>query len=750
MTVDTPVSLVEALGDASAVEFSYAPIEIFEASQLSVWHVDAAGLQTLLVQGSGSTNYELFPTTFPVGGSTGYIVYPADRSTPMPVGEKLIMKRLLPGTQDLDLVNQGAYFPDTLERALDSNLMNTLQATETVSRAVRVQVGDKGVDTELPTTVGAAGAYMRLNDAEDGLVWSVLATTSGSASDTTPQQVEYDQAGEAGVSPDYSRSDHVHSLADDPYTENVRNFGATGDGVTDDRAAIESADTAAVSSGKPIYFPPGAYRVASDLTIASNIVFEPGAQITLDSGVTLTSQGQISGSQRYIFKLFGVGVSFVKLNHKFNSVVSPLWFGDTVDEVTIQHAISTVEVTDDVQSGGVVELPAGFHRIDTSAGPLTISGGLTMRGPGAGPGPGAGESGGAVLRNVHQANDVIYVNTDTFVHLHDFGIDAPGITKNSGTAGIKLDDPLVTNSTTQKIVERVRILHMYHGIHVLSAFAPRIRDCRIFNFTYIGILLEQDTQADTDVGIVEGCYLWDISGTSGAHAGIDWRNGACRMLANRILGRFTYGIALLFSNETTNSGPVIIHGNMIERQVSYCLRAWRSSGATTAGTIIGHLLIQGNHFQGIDLGFVTHLLISGSTPNWVNALSIEGNVFQNTLSTLSGNSIISVNAGDNVVVANNLLQNETGGDGGISTSGTTINCLITDNVITGGTTALKYPLLNGGTIVKDNTGITFADLPAGVGNGSQMYVSDGTAGTPMTGAGTGSLGIRLASAWKGL
>jgi hypothetical protein len=48
-------------------------------------------------------------------------------------------------------------------------------------------------------------------------------------------------------------------------TKNVKDFGARGNGSTDDTAAIQAAVTAAHNSGGAVFFPPGNYRVTSTI-----------------------------------------------------------------------------------------------------------------------------------------------------------------------------------------------------------------------------------------------------------------------------------------------------------------------------------------------------------------------------------------------------------------------------------------------------------------------------------------------------
>lgn len=70
-------------------------------------------------------------------------------------------------------------------------------------------------------------------------------------------------------------------------------YGAKGDGTTNDRAAIALAD-AAVTGGGWIVFPQGStFKVSSNLSISSACLFEAGANLSIDTGVTVTMNGQV-------------------------------------------------------------------------------------------------------------------------------------------------------------------------------------------------------------------------------------------------------------------------------------------------------------------------------------------------------------------------------------------------------------------------------------------------------------------------
>ena len=66
----------------------------------------------------------------------------------------------------------------------------------------------------------------------------------------------------------------------------VRDFGAAGDGITDDKPAFEAADAAA--NGRTVLVPEGSYRIGSNLTLHADIRFEGTVTMADDVYLSLT------------------------------------------------------------------------------------------------------------------------------------------------------------------------------------------------------------------------------------------------------------------------------------------------------------------------------------------------------------------------------------------------------------------------------------------------------------------------------
>jgi hypothetical protein len=99
-----------------------------------------------------------------------------------------------------------------------------------------------------------------------------------------------------------------------------KDYGAAGDGVADDRAAIVLADAAGA-----FRFIAGSYKVASNLTISNNVTFDSGAKLVIPTGVVVTINGQIFAGVQHIFECTGTGA--VVISAQKTRVGYPEWWG---------------------------------------------------------------------------------------------------------------------------------------------------------------------------------------------------------------------------------------------------------------------------------------------------------------------------------------------------------------------------------------------------------------------------------------
>lgn len=88
----------------------------------------------------------------------------------------------------------------------------------------------------------------------------------------------------------------------------VRDFGAKGDGVTDDSAAVEAADAEALASGRTVLFSKGSFYLANDVQLDAPVRFEGTVTMPVDKrlaitrGFNLTVYAAAFGSEELGFK----------------------------------------------------------------------------------------------------------------------------------------------------------------------------------------------------------------------------------------------------------------------------------------------------------------------------------------------------------------------------------------------------------------------------------------------------------------
>lgn len=127
-------------GNGVTTVFDY-DFRILSNQHLQVIKADANGDETTLAL---TTNYTVSGVGDAEGGSITVLVAPSS-------AEKITILRNMPFTQETDLENQGAYYAETVEDALDAAAMRDQQLAEKLDRAILVPASEDIGGTNLAT-----------------------------------------------------------------------------------------------------------------------------------------------------------------------------------------------------------------------------------------------------------------------------------------------------------------------------------------------------------------------------------------------------------------------------------------------------------------------------------------------------------------------------------------------------------------------------------------------------------------------
>lgn len=128
MTVETQSNIATYLGDGIATVFPFT---------FPVLDIEHLGVYVQLLS-TGETTAVAF-TADGIGDVDGGSI---TLLSPPAVGYRVIIARIVPLKQELDLLNQGGFYPENVEREFDLQEMQIQQIKEEIDRAVRVPLGD--------------------------------------------------------------------------------------------------------------------------------------------------------------------------------------------------------------------------------------------------------------------------------------------------------------------------------------------------------------------------------------------------------------------------------------------------------------------------------------------------------------------------------------------------------------------------------------------------------------------------------
>lgn len=165
MTISTQTTKVTVLGNGAQSVFTYSFL-LPTAGQYALYYTDAAGLISLISQ----ANY----TVSGIGVSTGGTFTYLPSGTPIATGTSLTLVRAVPNTQVYEFGNQGAYYPQQVESALDRLDMQVQQLQTLANLSFKVPFTNANV-ADVPTLVDRANTWAYF-DASGNLVGSAAAS----------------------------------------------------------------------------------------------------------------------------------------------------------------------------------------------------------------------------------------------------------------------------------------------------------------------------------------------------------------------------------------------------------------------------------------------------------------------------------------------------------------------------------------------------------------------------------------------
>jgi hypothetical protein len=376
----------------------------------------------------------------------------------------------------------------------------------------------------------------------------------------------------------------------------VKDFGATGNGSTDDSSYLTAANAASF-----ILIPTGTYVVSSNVTFSSPVQMLGGAILQIATGVTVTFNAGLSAGIYQIFNCSGTGK--VVINSQFLNVGYPEWWG----AITNTGADCLAAINACVVACNVTQLQAADYAISSTLKMTTPN--RTLQGQGFNYLGSAGSATRIILTS--GSSTTLQIGTDTApggginAFLTDVTVQNLQVTRSvdpvngSGATGLLMQFALYC------YVKQVKAAEHEYGFHYTACVSCHTLGCYSFRST-----------AGTGGGtaVFWGYYIDGVSNTSFAAGG----NASIYFDENN---------ASAAGSCPSNSAGFYLNGNFTD---CYIARA-ESNGMAYGIAVIGNNLTTQQYGN-------NDLLITSCV---IDVFTIAGILFQNT----SKFGSISVNGG---------------------------------------------------------------------------------------------------------
>jgi hypothetical protein len=291
MTISNPNRIAGPYISGTALAFTF---KVFTAADLQVIRLNTTtGVETPMVL---TTDYTVTlngnQNTSP-GGTVNMVVAASATST-------VTITSNIDNLQPTDLTNQGGFYPEVITDSLDRATIQIQQISDIGDRTIKYPISDgPNLNMQLPTVANRASKYLTFDAAGLPTVSVGTGTDTALRTDLANNSVALAGSSLVGFRQSDATSVARTVLTKLRETKSVTDFGAVGDGVTDDTAAFNAAQTA--STPNPVFVPAGSYAITGTVTgsfFTSGVVTIVGGTVTSIStyGTNATINGNITVS----------------------------------------------------------------------------------------------------------------------------------------------------------------------------------------------------------------------------------------------------------------------------------------------------------------------------------------------------------------------------------------------------------------------------------------------------------------------
>lgn len=407
----------------------------------------------------------------------------------------------------------------------------------------------------------------------------------------------------------------------------IKDFGAIGDGVTDDTAAINAAN----ATGQPILFPKPASFYKTNGTVIITVPIIAG-----------------------LYKIFGDSVKF-----GLNSIkeVYPEWWGavantysNTSDSTAaIQFAIdstTTLNVSSALNQGTTARIPVHFSMGVYYINNLTISHPIVIRGSGMK---------NTMIKSKNNNTNLITITSVEPVEFYDMSF---GVNDDMGAmigGGYLLFDPVSESNQYSKIT-RCSFNDCVNAIRFVDAMFWLIDGCYFNKYSGTAINVQNGLLPDGGDSTITRCTF-----NNGTGIAINQINsGGLRIENNKFLGGSYHYFGNYGPTNALRTGQLIISGNSFDQSTVANIAFQRTADTTFAMSMIA------DNIFAVNAGTYGILVNGVAASTYLYDLVISGNIFYMRNNSLSGIHLASCSQ-----VA--LLPNHFKADGGDTTTGITIS-----------------------------------------------------------------------------